>query len=272
MIKDIDDSRIAKSGITITEHNEIIISDENAFAGSIDNIILIFELISRFDCKINESHIYGGVPSCGDYDLKMFLDYLRTLVEYDLPGIYKCFIFLKKIGFLKKIMPEIDALEEIKQSEKHHAEGNVWNHTLMVVKNILKNKENRFIYLISALYHDIGKLETTFWNDEKNTYCSYDHENIGAHRLNYYLKGLVPNKDYNQIYCLVKSHMLAPQKFKSLTCKEKARIFYNYSVNWKMVMDLRLADRLGRISDDLEIDLENHRKSIERLKRLGIYE
>ena len=39
-----------------------------------------------------------------------------------------------------------------------------------------------------------------------------------------------------------------------------------------MIMDLRLADRLGRISDDLEKDIENHKKGIERLKKLGIYD
>ena len=105
MIKDIDDNRLTKSGITINEQNEIIISDENAFAGSFNNknicsqicpcyekrlpherwgschvvtegaamqsiaetwqskelqaltdegIIFIFELISKFDCKIND--------------------------------------------------------------------------------------------------------------------------------------------------------------------------------------------------------------------------
>ncbi len=37
MIKDIDDSLIAKTGITINEEKEIIISDEKAFAGSFNN-------------------------------------------------------------------------------------------------------------------------------------------------------------------------------------------------------------------------------------------
>ena len=238
-----------------------------------NELFIVFESISRFNCEFeSESSIKAIDFFTKDYDLQTFLDYLRKLVEYDLPGIDKGFVFLKKTGFLKKVMPEIDALEEIKQAEKHHGEGNVWNHTLMVVKNILKNKENRFVYLLSALYHDVGKIETTFWNNEKKAYCSYDHENIGAHNLNYYLKGLISNKEYNQIYCLVKCHMLDPHKFKSLSCRERAGIFYNYSVNWKMVMDLRFADRLGRISDNLEKDIEIHKKEIERLKGLGVYE
>ncbi len=37
MIKDIDEKLIAKSGITINEQNEIIISDENAFYNSFIN-------------------------------------------------------------------------------------------------------------------------------------------------------------------------------------------------------------------------------------------
>ena len=37
MIKDIDDNRIAKVGLTINEQNEIIISDENAFSNSFNN-------------------------------------------------------------------------------------------------------------------------------------------------------------------------------------------------------------------------------------------
>lgn len=266
-------SLIANKELTINERNEIIVSDEKAFRNFPSNVIKIFELISRFNCEENINIPEVIIKKAfNNYDLKTFFDFLRNLVEYELPGIDKGFIFLKKIGFLKKIIPELDALEQINQSEKHHAEGNVWNHTLMVVKNILKNKENRFIYLMAGLYHDIGKLETTSWNNKNDDISSYNHENIGAHRLNYYIKGLIPNKEFYQIYALVKNHMLDPQEFKPITCREKARIFHNYCINWKMIMDLRLADRLGRISDDLEKDIENHKKGIERLKKLGIYD
>ena len=132
-------SLIANKELTINERNEIIVSDEKAFRNFPSNVIKIFELISRFNCEENINIPEVIIKKAfNNYDLKTFFDFLRNLVEYELPGIDKGFIFLKKIlkkiGFLKKIIPELDALEQINQSEKHHAEGNVWNHTLMVEK------------------------------------------------------------------------------------------------------------------------------------------
>jgi tRNA nucleotidyltransferase (CCA-adding enzyme) len=45
----------------------------------------------------------------------------------------KALSFLKDSGLLKVHFPDLDKLSDCQQSHRHHAEGNVWKHTMMVV-------------------------------------------------------------------------------------------------------------------------------------------
>ena len=72
-------------------------------------------------------------------------------------------------------------LKNTPQSKKHHPEGNVWNHTMMVVDEAAKVREickNPKVFMWAALLHDIGKSVTTKIKKDKIT--SYDHDKIGA--------------------------------------------------------------------------------------------
>jgi len=93
--------------------------------------------------------------------------------------------------YLKKLLRE-DAFKEYpfsllyqlqftKQSPVHHPEGNVWNHTLMVVDEAAIRKglsKDSRVFMWAALLHDIGKPATTKINKEKIT--AYNHDKEGA--------------------------------------------------------------------------------------------
>lgn len=81
-------------------------------------------------------------------------------------------------------IPEFKTLQTTNQSTKWHKEGCVANHTIMVVTEMEKmipcdNKEYRMIMLLGALFHDIGKGETTFFNNEKNDWSATNHAEVG---------------------------------------------------------------------------------------------
>lgn len=91
---------------------------------------------------------------------------------------------LKRIGFLKLFLPELDCLDRFPWN-KYHLEGNVWIHTKMCVDEMSKivlresitNTEKKRILLWGILLHDIGKAPTlSVWPDKEVHY--YSHEDV----------------------------------------------------------------------------------------------
>lgn len=69
---------------------------------------------------------------------------------------------------LIKIFPILINMESIKQSSNYHKEGNVLNHTKMVIDKLISNSEwrslcsrDRSVLFLSALFHDVGKIDRT---------------------------------------------------------------------------------------------------------------
>ena len=89
--------------------------------------------------------------------------------------------------FVNKI-PEIIALIGCKQNSQWHQEGDAYNHTVNVVNemqkivdnNDIKTKHVRMLLLAAALFHDIGKPLTTYFDENDGEYHSKNHGLEGA--------------------------------------------------------------------------------------------
>jgi tRNA nucleotidyltransferase (CCA-adding enzyme) len=90
------------------------------------------------------------------------------------------------------IFPEVDVMQHIPQSAKHHPEGDVYKHTLLVVKRAADLKfdlETRF----AALTHDFGKANCYLANGNL-----YGHEKRGLRVIKQFCDRLkVPNRFRN---------------------------------------------------------------------------
>lgn len=80
---------------------------------------------------------------------------------------------------------EIDKLKDIKQSEYWHPEGNVYIHTELVV-NRLHNRYHDVNLDLSGLFHDLGKIYTTEYDKENETYTAHGHEDESVKILEQY--------------------------------------------------------------------------------------
>lgn len=150
-------------------------------------------------------------------------------------------------------------LKEVPQSPKHHPEGSVWNHTMLVIDEAAKKKAespNPAAFMLAALLHDIGKAETT--NHDNGRITAYDHDKIGAMRTEEFLKELTKEKNLiHQVSSLVRWHMQILFIIKSMKFADMSNMINQ--VDPEEIALLGYCDRMGRLNADQKTESENLR-------------
>ena len=87
-----------------------------------------------------------------------------------------------RLGVIRRLFPELEALKGCPQEPEWHPEGDVWTHTLMAIDVARKEveglpKEKTLAILLAVLCHDFGKPATTAVVDGRIR--SYEHEEAG---------------------------------------------------------------------------------------------
>lgn len=88
---------------------------------------------------------------------------------------------LRENGTLENMLPELYALVGVPQNINYHKEGDAYTHTMMVLDEAAKrrdNAKNRLGFMLSALCHDFGKAVSTTVSED-GTVHSYSHETEG---------------------------------------------------------------------------------------------
>ncbi len=112
---------------------------------------------------------------------------------------------LMKLGLFDIIAPEFKSMVKCEQGKYHHLD--VWDHTRLVVKNLVSGGTNDFTLVLSGLFHDIGKPTTRTIDDAGNTRF-FGHEALGADMTRDILhRWKVSADDTNRVCTLVKNHM-----------------------------------------------------------------
>lgn len=101
----------------------------------------------------------------------------------------------------------VDATKLIEQSEEWHPEGNVYIHT-RIVTNRLHNAYNDINLSVAGFLHDLGKIRTTDWNEEKQSWTAYGHEDDSSSMVHSYDKWIKDlGADPIIVNFIVKNHM-----------------------------------------------------------------
>lgn len=148
-------------------------------------------------------------------------------------------------------------LRKTEQSPIHHPEGNVWNHTLLVVDEAAKTKQkskNPKIFMWAALLHDIGKPPTT--KIRKGKITSYDHDKVGAKLAEEFLNFFHCDKDFTaQVCALIRYHMQILFVVKKMPF---ADIKGMHSItSFEEIALLGYCDRMGRTGADTNLEESN---------------
>lgn len=136
------------------------------------------------------------------------------------------------------------------QSPVHHPEGNVWEHTLLVVDEAARRKDystNSRVFMWAALLHDIGKPETT--KVRRGRITAYDHDKRGAELARKFLSALTDEGDFiENVAWLVRFHMHILYVTKSLPFADLPEMKRHTDVRDAAL--LGYCDRLGRTGAD----------------------
>ncbi len=158
----------------------------------------------------------------------------------------------------------LNDLKSTQQSLTYHPEGNVWNHTMLVIDEaaLKKTKSSDIrVFMWAALLHDIGKPDTT--KNRKGKITAYDHDKLGAKMAGRFLAEFTGDKVFiGKVTMLVRWHMQILFVVKSLpfaeikSMKEQAPV-YDIAL-------LGLCDRLGRLGVNRKKEEENIKIFLEK--------
>ena len=191
--------------------------------------------------------------------MQTFLDFDAHLMSDNQPSNY--FTELSKTGIFKDEYPFtlLGDLMKVPQSPQHHPEGNVWNHTMLVLDNAGERKQlsqNPKVLMWSALLHDLGKAPTTELT--KGRITAYDHDKWGERLAIKFLKELTNDEEFiNQVSKMVRWHMQILFVAKGMPFADIEGMASEVSID--EVALLGLCDRLGR--GDMTLDKKQKEES-----------
>lgn len=110
---------------------------------------------------------------------RIFTELEKALLKSPRPSVF--FESLRKMNQLDKWFPEVQALIGVEQEPMHHPEGDVWNHTMLVLDQAAKLRsraEEPLEFMLAALCHDFGKPQTTAVIDGRIR--AFGHEQAGV--------------------------------------------------------------------------------------------
>jgi len=160
--------------------------------------------------------------------------------------------FMRNSGWIKHF-PELESLIDCPQNPEWHPEGDVWNHTLMVIDNAASLKHNvpeelRMAYMLGALLHDIGKPATTVLPE-----CTaHGHAEHGAKLAIDFMTRITGDKDLiSNVEALVKLHMHPGQLFRSEAKESSWKRLHN-KLRLDVLAWLHKADSAGRTGRSID--------------------
>jgi putative nucleotidyltransferase with HDIG domain len=161
---------------------------------------------------------------------------------------YKAILLFKDINILDKIFPSVYNTIDVGQGDKHHQEGDVFTHTVMV----LKEAPQTLIGQLVALYHDVGKPYTKEEKDGKVTFLGHQDESEKICRKE--LFGLkLDNDTINTVANIVKYHMYPFLNQKYVDKKIVRRFIRKTAGYTENIIEQCKADCLGRVPRTIDI-------------------
>lgn len=179
---------------------------------------------------------------------QVFGELSKALLEAKKPSVF--FETLKNIHKLHDWFPELTACIGTKQNAEYHKEGDVWVHTMLVIDEAAKVRNNAkypLEFMLAAVCHDLGKPLCTSI-DDKGIVHTYQHEYVGIEPAKKFIIKLTPDKNIlNYVLNMVEMHMRPMHCINNKSNPITTTKMFDASICPKDLVLLSQSDRLGRI-------------------------
>lgn len=170
----------------------------------------------------------------------------KVLLKAPKPSVF--FAVLRKMNQLKDWFPELENLIGIPQEPRFHPEGDVWNHTMLVLDEAAKLRaeaKEPLAFMMAALCHDFGKRDAL--QDDNGRIRALGHEEAGIPIAKDFLSRITNKKRlYQYVLNMVELHM-RPNIMASQSSSRKSFCkLFDRSVCPEDLLLLSKADALGR--------------------------
>lgn len=178
----------------------------------------------------------------------------------------------KVMGGLPFLSP-LNRLENIPQDAKSHPEGSVWEHTLMALDTMASlrtgNHRRDIALMLAMLLHDIGKLETTIF--EEGVLNAPKHADMGVEIANDWLERITEDKTLiSRILPLIQYHGW-PRKLYRTAASDSEILRLSTQVCIDELILVARADFFGRaFASDIPKKFEAGEWLRERASSLGV--
>ncbi|WFB34378.1 CCA tRNA nucleotidyltransferase [Kiritimatiellota bacterium B12222] len=176
-----------------------------------------------------EDHTWQAIQQAAPLIQKISVERVRTefvRILTESPQAGQALILLRESGLLAFILPELLACVGCEQPPEYHPEGDVWNHTVMMLDEMEDPSE---ALALSILLHDIGK-PNTYSQDESGRIRFQGHAQVGAEIAEQWLTKMKVSKTLREtVVGMVYRHMdfiSVPQMRKATLRKIVARDCY----------------------------------------------
>ncbi len=204
-------------GLADAECKILRATDETLFGDDSLRALRAMQFAARFDMEIDPA----TAELCKDFDLtelpaeRIGDEWVKLLTKAEKPSVGLA--LAKELGIIEQLHPELDILEQTEQEADWHPEGNVWNHTMLVVDAAAKiirqeelEGEDKLVVMLGALCHDLGKATTTERILKKGVMrvTAHGHDVAGVEPTHSLLTKMNVKKDIIQkVATIVRNHM-----------------------------------------------------------------
>ncbi|MDD5074916.1 MAG: CCA tRNA nucleotidyltransferase [Candidatus Peribacteraceae bacterium] len=134
----------------------------------------------------------------------------------------RAFEDLWETGMMTFISPELHACKGMAQPKEYHHEGDVWDHTMLLLKSFLP--EHAIDVRIAGLFHDVGKADT-FSLQERIRFD--EHAPVSAKTASEVLTRLqCPSRRKDKVHWLITHHMMMGF-FADMTVERKTHWYHH---------------------------------------------
>ena len=170
----------------------------------------------------------------------------KALLKADKPSIF--FETLREMNQLNVWFPELIKLIDLPQNPVYHPEGDVWNHTMLVLDAAVQYRnlcQNPYYFMMAALCHDLGKIEATEF--VKGAYHAYGHEIKGLPIATTFLSRFSKEKQLKRyVLNMMKLHMKPHVLYRNQSKYKTTNKMFDDSVDPQELIYLSNCDNMGK--------------------------